>query len=232
MSRSSLVFMGSETGHTTDIGYDFELGGVKAGGRYDSFIVSCEDGFSPLGALRPFFAEELGIPEIEISEIAAQVRGETRVSLACLASRRPEGKLKGVVLAAGETSQCYTQFAEPVYGLPYRDFYYNVAYESIRFAGQLWKATRIALTHLSASGRFNETIATCCIEALGHYSDGIPRGQRSIQLFDFTVCCITREHLSNVPKRLQHEGRHSVHRDIGIESQELGDGVTRVFLDW
>src|SRR3990167_3356695 len=92
-------------------------------GEVDAYIVATEDGFSPLGMSRRFLSVDLGVPEEEIRQLADWNRFENpRVSLIALGSRRQDSCLRGVILAASETSECYKRFATPWHGRPYRDF--------------------------------------------------------------------------------------------------------------
>ena len=80
----------SKTGFVTTIGYDFEssLESLVEAGLIDCCIVSSEDGFSPLGAARDFFAQELGIEVNKIRKIADWNRFHNEeVSFASLSSR-------------------------------------------------------------------------------------------------------------------------------------------------
>ena len=110
--------------------YSGEIKSLAPRAKIDAYIVSTEDGFSPLGSNRRFLSADLGVPEKEIRHLADWNRFKnSRVTLVAIPSRRDGGYLRGVILAASESSECYERFAVPRYGRPYRDFYYNVAYE-------------------------------------------------------------------------------------------------------
>ncbi|MBU6402501.1 MAG: hypothetical protein KGS61_19445, partial [Verrucomicrobia bacterium] len=124
----------SKSGFSTKIGDDFvtAFSDLAQSGEVDAFIVATEDGFSPLGAARGFFADDLGRRETDIAELANWNRFQNeRVTLVGLDSRRSGSRLRGIILAPSETSKCYERFAVPVHGRPYRDFYYNVTFEAI-----------------------------------------------------------------------------------------------------
>lgn len=197
-------------------------------GEVDAYIVATEDGFSPLGANIRFLSDDLGVPVAEIKRLADWNRFENpRVSLVALASRRSGGHLRGVILAASETSECYRQFAAPLYGRPYRDFYYNATYEAVTYASSQWRARHIAISHLSGSGRFHEDIATCNAEALSHYCNAHPN---AIDCFTFLGCCIAPQHLCGI-SRLNVEGQTGAHRAIATEVVNL-EGHVLVHLNW
>jgi hypothetical protein len=226
-----LAELQSKRGTTTLVGYDFasSFEDLVMRGDADSFIVSTEDGFSPLGMARKFFAETLGIDQSAIRKIADWNRFENNeVSLIELSSGIPSSKLRGVILAAGETSRCYEQFSQPRYGKPYRDFYYNVAYESISHAANAFGARKIAMSHLSGSGCFHEDIAICIAEALGHFCDN--PAEPEIDSFMFVGCCVDVKHLSGI-QRLNNEGRVTSHRGIRTWVT-MKDGFKVINLDW
>lgn len=197
-------------------------------GKVDAYIVATEDGFSPLGANRRFLSADLDVPEQEIKQHADWNRFKSpRVTLVAMSSRRKGSSLRGVILAASETSECYKRFATPLYGRPHRDFYYNVTYEAIAYASENWGARRLAISHLSGSGRFHEDIATCNAEALAHYCDA---HATAIDSFVFVGCCISQEHLGGV-SRLNAEGQTGKHRPISTRVEDLG-GHVLVYLEW
>lgn len=194
----------------------------------DAYIVATEDGFSPLGANLQYLSADLGIPKSEIKSLADWNRFENpRVTLVALRSRRQGSSLRGVVLAASETSECYKHFATPTYSRPHRDFYYNVSYEAIAYASETWDAHRLAISHLSGSGRFHEDIATCNAEALAHYFDEHPT---TLDSFTFVGCCISQKHLAGI-SRLNAESHTGRHQPIQKQFEE-GNGHVLIHLEW
>lgn len=223
----------SNHGHRTAIGYDFQafFKELAERGEADVCIVSTEEGFSPLGASRDFFLHDLGISyEDEIKPLANWNRFENeRITLVVLESRRSDSLLRGIILAPGETSLCYERLPASVRcHLPCRDFYYNVTYEALAVACGQWGARKIAISHLSASGRYHEDIATCHAEALAHYCDANP--ESAPDSFVFCGCCITPEHLQGI-RRLNAEGQSSKHCSIQITSETKGN-ATLLHLNW
>lgn len=197
-------------------------------GEVDAYIVATEDGFSPLGSNLRFLSADLDVPIAEIKHLANWNRFEnSRVTLVVIPSRRKDSYLRGVILAASETSECYQRFATPLFGRPYRDFYYNITYESIVCATANWGAHRLAISHLSASGRFHEDIATCKAEALAHFCDA---HAHAVDSFVFLGCCISPIHLRSIA-RLNAEGHKGKHRPITKEF-EMQDGHMRIHLHW
>src|SRR5688572_5876125 len=105
----------SRAGTRTSIAYD--PGGLETLARHgevDTYIVATEDGFSPLGLNLDFISADLGVPPEEIKRLADWNRFDNpRVSLVAIPSRREVSQLRGVILAASETSKSYRRFATP-----------------------------------------------------------------------------------------------------------------------
>jgi hypothetical protein len=232
MHMTLLTVLESRQGERTSIEYEFgeSLETLARTGRIDAFIVSTEDGFSPLGQNRSFLSADLDIPENEIQRLANWNRFENqRVTLVALRSRRAGSLLRGVVLAPSETSICYKPYSHSHrYRVPNRDFYYNVTYEAIAFVSSNWGASRLSLSHLSGSGSFHEDIATCNAEALAHYCDAKPSGK--VESFMFVGCCISPKHLAGIA-RLNAEAQTGRHFAISTEVERC-DGHDLVHLVW
>lgn len=209
--------------------YAGEIKSLAPCAKIDAYIVSTEDGFSPLGSNRRFLSADLGVPEKEIRHLADWNRFKnSQVTLVAIPSRRDGGYLRGVILAASESSECYERFAVPRYGRPYRDFYYNVTYEAISYASHAWGAQRLAISHLSGCNCFHEDIATCTAEALAHYCDS---SINVIESFTFLGDCdISLGHLAGI-SRLNIEGETGQHRPIFTETEQH-EGHVLVHLDW
>lgn len=225
-----LAKLESQHGKRTSIQFeDDSLEELAHAGLADAYIVSTEEGFSPLGANSEFLSSDLDIPYDEIKRLASWNRFENlRVSLVALGSRRSDSLLRGVVLAAAGSSECYKRFGFTRRESPYRDFYYNVTYEAIAYACGTWGAKRLCISHLSGSGAFHEDIATCNAEALAHYCDATPSAE--IESFIFFGCCISPEHLTGIV-RLNAEGKTSHHHPIFTVVNHC-DGHDLVHLGW
>lgn len=195
----NVTFFGAirtDSGFTIRLGYalECEFSTLAQSGAVDAFIVSTEDGFSPLGAARQFFSVDLGIAEKEISERADWNRSTNqRVTLVGLASRRPNSHLKGVILAPGGGSKCYEEFNANARENGSQEFYYHVTFAAISQASNVWGARRLALAHLSPSGGFDESIASANVQALAKFCAGGSFGR--IESLIFVGCCIQPGHL-------------------------------------
>ena len=216
----------------TVIGFDFQslFEDLALRGDTDVAIVSSEEGFSPLGRSRDFFERELGISyDDEIKPIARwnQYINE-KITVIALANRNPKSSLLGVLLAPGENCRSYSSFASRYSRKPNRDYYYNISYESIYYACYVWGARKLSISHLSASGRFHEDMATCHVEALHHFCDRWPK--LAPESFTFTGCCINQNHLSGI-KKLNAEELIVGHRLINVETESVGSAVL-LHLNW
>lgn len=227
---AQLAIFESQHGQRTSI--ELELSSVKRmaeNSQLDAYIVSTEEGFSPLGSNCSFLSHDLGIPETEIRNLARWNRFKNpRVSLIAMQSRRTESLLRGVVLAASGSSVCYEQYAIHRYGRPYRDFYYNVTYESIAHVCEQWGARRLGISHLSGVGAFHEDIAICNVEALAHYCNSTPLA--NVESLTFLDCGSSIEHFRGV-SRLSLEGFPGHHRPTSTELLHR-EGFQLIHLDW
>jgi hypothetical protein len=226
-----LAALQAKHGRRTSIGYNFHafFKELAERGECDACIVSTEDGFSPLGTSKEFFAADLGIPIQEIKRLADWNMSENeRITLITLGSRRPGSLLRGIILAPGNNTRSYAPYVRSHYSRPHRDFYYNVSYETIAYACREWGARKLAISHLSGSGRFHEDIATCHAEALAHFCDGEPEAVP--ESFVFCGCCITADHLKGI-ERLNAEGKQTTHRPISVAVEEQGVAKL-IHLSW
>ena len=225
-----LATLVSNSGSNLVVGYDFETSFaelIRSGG-VDALIISSELGYSVLGAQASSLANELGMQESTLRKIAAWNHDREEVSLVGIPSPSAPVGLAGVVLAAGGRSRSYQRFAEPTFGKPYRDFYYNVAYESIDYAVSVLGATKIGMSHLTGGGSFREEVSLCVAEALGHFVDGAQSDR--LKSFMFVGCCVTEEHLAGFG-RLNQEGQTTRHIPINKESSTF-QGYDVISLNW
>jgi hypothetical protein len=221
----------SQHGHNTMIGCDLQVlfRQLAERGECDACVVSTEDGFSPLGKSKDFFASDMSVPIQEIKRLADWNRNENeRITLVAIASCRPCSLLRGIILAPGGGTRSYEPFARSSDSRPNRDFYYNISYEAIAFACREWGARKLAISHLSSSGQYHADIAACHAEALAHFCESEP--EHAPDSFAFCGCCINLDHLQGI-KRLNPEDATSAHRPIAL-TQEVSDIATLLHLDW
>lgn len=217
-------------GNTSIYYYPGEVKSLAVEENVDTYIVSTEDGFSPLGSNRAFLSLDLGIPVEEIARLASWNRFiNPKVTLVALQSRRKGSRLRGVILAPSESSVCYKQFATPIHWRPYRDYFYNVAYEAISYVASNWGAQHIAVSNYFRGADAGDDIVTCNAEALAHFCD---ESDTPPQAFTFIrdVGGITREHLAGI-ERLNTEAKTGKHRPISTEIVPQ-EGHVLVHLEW
>lgn len=226
------------------VGYRFET--LLAAGVADCVLVESEDGFCQLGKMREFLSNELGLAqrdlikhvmdgfpatlERNISSLVDWNRGEAdNVTLVCIPSGNPASDLKGLILTPYDGSKCYLKFAWGENAKPYRDFFYNVTYESIAYAHQQWGAKKLVITHFSRNNwksRYHPDITSCQIEAITHYCNK-HSGIESFTFFD--------DSKGNKPIQLLRQFIEQVssgeHRAISSNIKELW-GIGFVELDW
>lgn len=191
-------------------------------GEVDAAIMASELGFSPLGQEETYLCRELHLDSQEFRGIAGWSHNDampTLVAAAAPTGTAAGGRLKGLVLAPGENSASYARFAMPRYGKHHRDFHYNMAYESLLLATTRFGARRIALSHLSASNRFDSTIATCMVEAAAHLRS---EGGSQLEALVFFGCCIESKALAPIGRLAGAFGSTS-HRPIEKEDEQRGN---------
>ncbi len=212
--------------------YDGEIKSLALSGGIDAYVVSTEEGFSPLGSNLSFLADDLGVSALEIRRLADWNRFHNpNVSLIAVHSRNPDSLLKGIILAACETAKCYARFGESLYNRkPSRDFYYNVSYEAFAHAARAWGARRLALSHLSACNRFHSDIATCAVEAFAHLAAQDFSSIDSLTFLRDTE--IDLEHLNGARRLMNSDSSLALgtHTPAFIAAEELKGGHAVVHI--
>lgn len=177
---------------------------LVSAGLVDVLLIEPEDGFSLLGGAREYLSYELGLErrnlarwvadgmkadfKLNISSLADWARyTDPDVTLIGIPSQNLESPIKGLILLPYEGSRCYKQFAQPKYGKPYRDFFYNVTWEGMYFAYTVLGARKFAISHLSCTKYLREgfrmDITRSQIDALLHFCDEF-RGISEIIFWD------------------------------------------------
>ena len=245
LGPKSAVVLGTRFGESVAI-YNsghFKLATLAESGLVDCVIADAEDGFSPLGMLRSYLSEDLGIsernlvqlvldgfPEIlerNISSLADWSRfRRDEVTLVAIPSERQNGHLRGLVLTPYDDSLCYKKFASPEYGAhPNRDFMYNVTYEAIVHAYKHWGARRIGMSHFARYG-FHRDTTTCQVEAIAHFCND-HKGMESFTFMDQAWGDVALE-VVNEFNQMQDIG---IHRQIKTYSLQHW-GIDFIDLEW
>ena len=226
----SIAVLESRQGKRVSIDY-FSKGiePLASRAKIDTYIVSTYSKFSSLASNLRFLSADIGVSVDEIKYLADwNLLENARVSFVAIPTRRDNSCLRGIILASSETSKCYKRFAALEYGRPYRDFYYNVTYEAIAYASQVWNAHRLAISHLSSNPRFHKEISTCNVEALAHFCDS---SVNAIESFTFlSNIGFSMEQFTGI-SRLNIEGETGQHRPIFTETVHH-EGHVLVHLNW
>jgi hypothetical protein len=214
-------------------------------GQIDCLIIECEQGFSQLGQMEDFLTMDLGLatsPNLqwEVNGMREKINPTLRglsdwsryrspeVTFVGIQNANPNGLLKGIVLSPYEGSRSYTRFSAQDYIHAFRDFYYNVSYETIKYAAERLKATRLAITHLSREkyrGVYKWDVTACQIEALQHFL----QINRSIESFSFLDVAPGNKPLE-ILDRMSHF-RKGIHRPISLKSTSH-QSLDFVDLEW
>ena len=215
---------------STKICYDFRssLSALAKDAEVDAAILSTEDGFSPLGASRRFFQDDLGISEDGIRRLADwNFSGNDLVTLIALKSQRSESLLRGAILAPGSHTRSYAPFKRNG-GRPSKDFYYGVSFEAIKYACLTWGSRKLSFSHLTAAGVYHQDIATCHVEALIHFCEKFPNAAPAS--LTFVGCCIDVDHLQGI-RRLVEGGSFTSHRPICV-AEDASDDATLIHINF
>lgn len=212
----------------------------------DVVLIEPEDGFSQLGTARTFLTKDLGLEDRNlvkwalggmksdfkpsIASLADWSRGtDPDVTLIAIPSNRKDSKLKGLILVPYADSRCYKQYAQGEYARPYRDFFYNVTYEALYYASNIWQAKRPAIAHLSRekySGRYKQDITTCQIEASMHICNEF-KGIEEITFWD----CTEGNPFENSKALIEKYAENTGHKKINVSIQKRGK-IDFIELDW
>ncbi len=185
----------------------------------DALITSAEGGLGPLPV--KFLSQELGISTREIIQWANEISSRADVTMVALRSRKQGGKLRGAILVPFGTADCCKTLVAPENrGLPWRDLYYNITFESIVYACRNWQATKLVTNHLSGCGQeCHPLIAACQCEALAHFAqDATFTG---LERFGFLGCgcgTIKCNSFSDLSQAVGSTGRH---RTIDVSKEPL-----------
>jgi hypothetical protein len=182
---------------------------LLASGLMDALITSAEGGLGPLPV--QFLCLELGIRKGEIIRWANHISSRVGVTMVALRSRKQGGKLRGAILVPFGTALCCKTLVTPQsHGLAWRDFYYNITFESIAYAVQRWQAQKLVTNHLSGCGQeFHPLIPAVQCEALAHFAQDSTH--RRVESFEFLGCgCGTIKHdcFDDLYKAIVPNGTH------------------------
>jgi len=95
------------------------------------------------------------------------------VTLEAIASRKPDSPFKGLVFVPSESSLSYHRYSNH-YSKPYRDYFYNVTYESLYYSYHVWSSRKFVIAHLGFGknfGKFKSDITMCQAEAVRHFCE-------------------------------------------------------------
>jgi len=216
-------------------------------GEVDCLLIEQETGYSQLGGIVDFLAEDLGLYQLlwsknkyventdnlpNIRQLADDARSnDLEVTLIGIPSKRNKSCLKGMVLVPYQDSASHHKYALPLYGKPYRDFFYNVTYESLYYAYFTLGARSFCLTHWSAGKYasrlgYRQSITTCQAEAIRHFCNEF-KGVKTIIFWDISL----GNHPLSELLRFNNELVEGVHRIVKTKTEKKSD-CDFIQIDW
>lgn len=145
-----------------------------------AWLLPTDDGFAPLHAVHQNLSAFLGRDASFVEELARwNHRDNARVTLVVLPAAIVRGG--GIILAPSAASRCYQGFVRSIYSKPYRDFFYNVAYEALHHADLNWAVTSVGVACFGVRGMGD--VMTCQSEAFFHLVDAYVSPLSRIEFF-------------------------------------------------
>ena len=195
-------------------------------GNIDGLVVEALWGFNDLGGYGRIIAELLGLSEERILDACFENQKQENPTLLCIESVVDGSPLKGAVLVPVQSDHCYRRWAEPFYGRPYRDFYYNVSYEALKFLADLG-CTNLGIAGITGSMSYygDSDVANCVAEAIVHCAINNQQLARVVSVGDGPSIVEALKYFNDHPERM------GAHRDIQRKFNPK-DGITQIVLTW
>jgi hypothetical protein len=135
----------------------------------DGLVVEGLWGFNDLGGFGGVIAQKLGVSAKQLRSIGEEIEPRNGLTIVGVKSRVAGAKFKGIALVPTQNSVGYRERAVPLYGRPYRDFYYNVAYEAMALLIDIG-CKDIAIAGITGSEVLvgDPDIGNCVAEAIVH----------------------------------------------------------------
>lgn len=202
--------------------YDKEMKLLKIIDQYnfDTFVFSNEFGFSPLELNLKDVSSHIGYTDIEIAKtINTYSIDNPYPNILGFKSKYLNSKVKGLIIGSSENSKAYRKYATPQYGKPYRDFYYILTFEILRYADQVLKSKKIGITHLTLGRNYTFDVAMSQVDAIRNYYLSHPKSR--IESILFWGCC-HEEYCFNKLNWLDDEV-NPMHKEIPTVTKKIGE---------
>jgi hypothetical protein len=112
-------------------------------------------------------------------------------------------------------------------GLPYRDFYYSIVFESLRHLNELSSPETISIGCLTGSAYHHYDITICIIEALSHFLSIDSNQVTHVTLVGYEEC-----EVENAVARIESHPQ-AIHRDLRTNVTAARDSISHLELvDW
>lgn len=164
------------SGGSIDIGhYGHNIPNALSTLGIDGLIIEGLWGFNDLGA---HFGSEivdlLGVSEVMIRNICYEIiQKNQQITVIALHSTNHTSPLKSVAFVPTEAFSCCERFRDTKYGLPCKDFYYNITYEALELLIKNG-CSRVAIANITGYTYYHKNIGNCVAEAITHFAINNP----------------------------------------------------------
>jgi TPR repeat protein len=150
----------------------------------DGLIIEGLWGFNDLGGyLGSEISALLGVSESTICKMCyEQIQKSQQITVVALRSSNSASKLKSVAFVPTEAFDCCEIFRDTKYGLPCKDFYYNITYEALDLL-MVHGCSSVAIANLTGYTYYHKNIGNCVAEAIAHFAIKNPKLQSV-----FSIC--------------------------------------------
>jgi hypothetical protein len=199
---------------------------VLLNGSIDGLIIEGVWGFNDLGGYGHVILDLLGTSEANIRDICSENQKLTTPTVVLVPSAVSGSTLKGITLVPTQNHKCYERWAQPHFGRPHRDFYYNVSY--VALTSLIEKGcTSIGIAGLTGSLAHygDDDVGSCVAQAVAHAAIKFPQLRRVLSAGYGPVIVKTARYMSEHPESI------SEHRSIRQESFVV-DNMLHTKLSW
>ena len=214
-------------GHSLTVEQGQPLAESLISGKIDGLIIEALWGFNDLGGYGRIICKLLGIEEARIREECVINLDRIDPTLILIKSTADQSTLKAVVLVPTQNGRSYQRWVEPMgHRRPYRDFYYNVSYESIKLLADLG-CSNIGIAGITGSLAHYRHIdvGNSIADGIVHYALKNPHIRCVASIGDGPSIVSAIKYYKAQPEMIE------MHREIRLHKNH-GNEITTIELNW